>query len=58
MGLGKTEAALIGVEELAVKSNRSGLFFGLPTQATSNGIFPRIADWLKGISEDLGESMD
>lgn len=55
MGLGKTEAALIGVEELAVKSNRSGLFFGLPTQATSNGIFPRIADWLKGISEDLGE---
>lgn len=55
MGLGKTEAALVGAEELAVKSGRSGLFFGLPTQATSNGIFPRIISWLKKQSVELGE---
>ena len=47
MGLGKTEAALIGAELLASKTGRSGIFFGLPTQATSNGIFPRIYDWIE-----------
>ena len=54
MGLGKTEAALVAVEQLARKTNRSGMFFGLPTQATSNGIFPRIRGWLERIctSED------
>lgn len=46
-GIGKTEAALVAAEELAYKTGRSGLFFGLPTQATSNGIFPRIVDWMK-----------
>lgn len=45
-GVGKTEAALIAGEQLMEKTGRSGIFFGLPTQATSNGIFPRIADWL------------
>lgn len=46
MGGGKTEAALLGVEQLAEKTGVSGLFFGLPTQATSNGIFNRIKDWV------------
>lgn len=58
MGMGKTESALIGVEQLAEKSGKSGLFFGLPTQATSNGIFPRINDsWLNSISKDQGEKL-
>lgn len=52
MGMGKTEAALVGVEQLAYKANRSGMFFGLPTQATSNGIFPRIENWLEKIDFD------
>lgn len=52
MGIGKTEAALVGVEELSYKTNRSGMFFGLPTQATSNAIFPRIEDWLEKIETD------
>lgn len=52
MGLGKTEAALVAVEQLARKTGRSGMFFGLPTQATSNGIFPRIETWLESISKD------
>lgn len=49
MGKGKTEAALIGAEQLAYKLGSSGLYFGLPTQATSNGIFPRINDWLNNM---------
>ena len=52
MGVGKTEAALLGAEQLAFKTDRKGMFFGLPTQATSNGIFPRIEDWLKSIYYD------
>ena len=52
MGLGKTEAALIGAEQLAFKQGCNGLFFGLPTQATSNGIFPRIVSWLEKVGKD------
>lgn len=47
MGSGKTEAALVAVEDLANKTHRTGMFFCLPTQATSNGIFPRVEEWLK-----------
>lgn len=56
MGIGKTEAALVGVEQLAAKTGCSGMFFGLPTQATSNGIFPRINSWLTSISIEDNES--
>lgn len=52
MGKGKTEAALIGAEQLAFKKGCNGLFFGLPTQATSNGIFPRILNWLKNLESE------
>lgn len=47
MGMGKTETALVAVEELAQKTGRTGMFFALPTQATSNGIFSRVMDWIK-----------
>ncbi len=50
MGCGKTEAALAMAEQMAAKTGRSGLFFGLPTQATSNGIFPWVKDWLEKVT--------
>ena len=52
MGLGKTEAALAAAEEVACKTGSSGLFFGLPTQATSNSMFGRVHTWLESILND------
>ena len=53
-GGGKTETALAAVEQLMAKTGRSGLFFGLPTQATSNGIFTRVHNWLDHLTAWLG----
>lgn len=52
MGLGKTEAALAAAELFMAKTGSSGLFFGLPTQATSNGMFSRVESWLESFTED------
>lgn len=51
MGLGKTEAALAAAELLMAKAGSSGLFFGLPTQATSNSMFNRVEKWLESLTE-------
>ena len=52
MGTGKTEAALAAAEILSAKCGKNGLFFGLPTQATANGIFERVVQWAKLSSYD------
>lgn len=57
MGMGKTEAALFGVELLVQKKGASGMFFALPTQATTNGIFPRVEKWLTNIVDDFDDNL-
>lgn len=49
MGTGKTEAALVVSELFAQPTKRTGLLFALPTQATSNAMFPRLYDWTQAL---------
>ncbi|QAS70547.2 CRISPR-associated helicase Cas3' [Oenococcus sicerae] len=57
MGLGKTEIALVAAEQLAYKSGSNGLFFGLPTQATSNAMFERVNTWLNFLSQTVESTL-
>ena len=57
MGCGKTEAALMGAELLASINNSGGIFFGLPTQATANGIFDRIVPWAENLPDNERNSV-
>lgn len=52
MGIGKTEAALSMAEVIASKCNSTGIFMGLPTQATCNGLYDRLYQWASSVSED------
>jgi CRISPR-associated endonuclease/helicase Cas3 len=47
MGMGKTEAALGASYQLISHGQASGLYFALPTQATSNRIHERVAEFLR-----------
>ena len=57
MGVGKTEAALGAAEILANYGGEGGVFFGLPTQATANGIFGRLLEWAEKRSDGLEHSI-
>jgi len=57
MGKGKTEAAFAAAEILAKKNGKTGVFIGLPTQATANGIFERTVNWAEHLSTEFYHSI-
>lgn len=52
MGMGKTEAALAAAYTLLCSGHATGIYFALPTQATSNRIHERLDDFVYRISPD------
>ncbi len=56
MGTGKTEAALWAAYHLLVSGKANGIYFALPTQATSNRIHLRLNDFLRRIAPETGKS--
>lgn len=47
MGEGKTEAAMYLADHWAATSGQHGIYFALPTQATSNQMFTRVREFLQ-----------
>lgn len=56
MGMGKTEAALWAAYHLLISGSATGIYFALPTQATSNRIHIRINDFLRRIAPKAATS--
>jgi len=46
-GAGKTEAAIALAHRLLAQGKSNGIYFGLPTMATSNAMYTRIADYYR-----------
>jgi CRISPR-associated endonuclease/helicase Cas3 len=53
MGLGKTEAALAAADVLLQRFGLAGVYYALPTQATSNQMFGRLVEFLDGRYQGL-----
>ena len=57
MGTGKTEAALYAAYLMLDKGLSSGIYFGLPTQLTSNRIHTRLENFLSKILKNKGKAL-
>ena len=51
-GSGKTEAALLLAHRMNQQGLGNGVYFALPTMATSNGMYARAAVWRRGLFGD------
>lgn len=56
MGMGKTEAALGAAYKVMAAGKANGIYFALPTQATSNRIHLRMNDFLRKIAPEAQAS--
>ena len=56
MGMGKTEAALWSAYHLLASEKATGIYFALPSQATSNRIHLRMNDFLRRIAPETPAS--
>ncbi len=56
MGMGKTEAALWAAYRLLVSGKARGIYFALPTQATSNRMHLRMNEFVRRISDTASAS--
>ncbi|WP_267202588.1 CRISPR-associated endonuclease Cas3'' [Limosilactobacillus kribbianus] len=56
-GIGKSEIAMTAVEQLASRCGTTGLFMGLPTQATNNAMFSRIDKWVNSLAKEDNEKL-
>ncbi|HXG84299.1 MAG TPA: CRISPR-associated helicase Cas3' [Pyrinomonadaceae bacterium] len=55
MGEGKTEAAMFLADAWNAKLGTRGIYFALPTQATSNQMFGRVKEFLRGRFSDKSD---
>jgi len=58
MGIGKTEISLAAAEQLAGQTGQTGVFIGLPTQATTNAMFARVKEWVTSLAKEEGANFD
>jgi CRISPR-associated endonuclease/helicase Cas3 len=56
MGMGKTEAALWAAYQLLISWKATGIYFALPTQATSNRMHIRMNEYVRRISSTHSSS--